>query len=658
MPDYGTNKKVVKKELNYIGRDFTDIRENLIEFAKSYFPTQYNDFNEASPGMMFVEMAAYVGDVLNYYVDNQFRETLIQFAEERKNVLAIAQSYGYKPRLATPSTVELTFTVDVPSKLENGQYKADLDYAGKLAANSTFTANNGTEFTLLDDVDFKVSSSLDTMEIEVLPPTSGTNPTNFRLKKRGLAQSGEREEEEFTFGGAKEFDKIVLSKDKVTSIISVVDSNNNKYYEVPFLAQDTIFEDEENTTLNDPELSEFKNDTPYLLKLIKTARRFVTKVREDDKMELRFGSGVSDNADEDIIPNPDNVGSRLGFGISKLDDSFDPSNFLKTQTFGLAPSNTTLTVTYNYGGAVEHNVSSNSINAFSRKLYTNSTTGLDSGLQDTSTASLTVTNENPSSGGASTETITEIKQNASAYFNAQNRAVTKADYITRVYSLPQKYGNVAKAYIVQDEQLESNGQLQVINGEVIDTRRDQPNTVQNPLALNMYLLGYDSNKNLVRMNRAVKQNIKLYLSQYRLLTDAINLKDGYVVNFGVKFNIVVKRGFNKNDVLFKAIQKVKEFFQTEKWQIGQPIVLSDLAYQISLVDGVVSLVPPETNNPNKELILIENKNSTVHGDTYSDNIYDMLSATKDGIVYTSVDPSIFELKFPNSDIEGRVVGDK
>ena len=658
MPDYGTNKKVVKKELNYIGRDFTDIRENLIEFAKSYFPTQYNDFNEASPGMMFVEMAAYVGDVLNYYVDNQFRETLIQFAEERKNVLSIAQSYGYKPRLATPSTVELTFTVDVPSKLENGEYKADLDYAGKLAANSTFTATNGTEFTLLDDIDFKVSSSLDTMEIEVLPPTSGTNPTNFRLKKRGLVQSGQREEETFTFTTAKEFDKIVLSNDKVTSIVEVVDSDNNKYYEVPFLAQDTVFEDEENTTLNDPELSEFKNDAPYLLKLIKTARRFTTRVRDDNKMELRFGSGVSDNADEELIPNPDNVGSRLGLGISRLDDSFDPSNFLKTQTFGLAPSNTTLTVTYNYGGAVEHNVSSNSINAFSRKLYTNSTTGLSSDLQDTSNASLTVTNENPSSGGASTETITEIKQNASAYFNAQNRAVTKADYITRVYSLPQKYGNVAKAYIVQDEQLETNGQLQVINGVTIDTRRDQANTVLNPLALNMYLLGYDSNKNLVRMNRAVKENIKLYLSQYRLLTDAINLKDGYVVNIGVKFNIVVKRGYNKNDVLFKSIQKVKEFFQTEKWQIGQPIVLSDLAYQISLVDGVVSLVPPEINNPNKELILIENKNSTFHGDTYSDNIYDMLSATKDGIVYTSVDPSIFELKFPNSDIEGKVVGDK
>ena len=158
MPDYGTNKKLVSKEVKYLGRDFTDIRENLIEFAKSYFPNQYNDFNEASPGMMFVEMASYVGDVLNYYVDNQFRETLLQFAEERKNVLAIAQSYGYKPKLATPATVELTVSVEVPAKAVGSNFQADLDYAGVLAANSTVTADNGTEFTLLDDVNFKASS--------------------------------------------------------------------------------------------------------------------------------------------------------------------------------------------------------------------------------------------------------------------------------------------------------------------------------------------------------------------------------------------------------------------------------------------------------------------------------------------------------------------
>ena len=653
--DYGTNKKIVKKDVNYLGRDFRDIRQNLIEFAKTYFPTTYNDFNEASPGMMFVEMAAYVGDVLNYYVDNQFRETLLQFAEERKNVLSIAQSYGYKPKLAAPSTVELTFQVDVPAKdLGGGNYKADLDFGGIIGSDSTVMSTNGTEFTLMDDVNFKVSSSLDPMKVEVLQPASGNIPTNYRLTKKGLAKSGTRKTETYAFTTAKKFDKIVLSNEKVTEIVSVTDSQNNKYYEVPFLAQDTVFESEENTTLNDPALSQYQNDAPYLLKLIKTPRRFTTYVRDDNKMEIRFGSGVSSDPDEELIPNPDNVGSSLGTGISRLDESYDPTNFLKTQTFGLAPSNTTLTVNYNYGGAVEDNVPSNAISRFNRKTYTNSKTGLDSDLQDTSNASLVVFNEEPSSGGASQETLTEIKENAAAYFNAQNRAVTRADYITRVYSLPQKYGNIAKAYVVQDEQLEQEGQLEVIDGVV--KRVGNENTIPNPLALNMYLLGYTGNKKLTQVNQAVKENLKIYLSQYRVLTDAINLKDAYVINIGVKFNIITQRGYNKNDVLFRAIQQVKNFFATEKWQINQPIVLSDLAYQISLVDGVVSIVPPETNNPQKNLIVIENKHLT--SDNYSGNVYDMDSASKDGIIYPSLDPSIFELKFPDTDIEGRVLGDK
>jgi hypothetical protein len=658
MPDYGTNKKLVSKEVNYLGRDFTDIRNNLIEFAKNYFPNQYNDFNEASPGMMFVEMASYVGDVLNYYVDNQFRETLLHYAEERKNVLAIAQSYGYKPKLATPATVQMTVSVEVPAKVAGSGGSAtttpDLDYAGVLSANSTVTANNGAEFTLLDDVNFKASSSLDRMEVQLLDPGSGDVATNYRLTKKVLAQSGTRESEEFTFNNAKEFDKIVLSNEKVTEIISVTDSANNKFYQVPFLAQDTIFETEQNTTLNDPDLAEFETDTPYLLKLIKSSRRFTTYVRDDNKMELRFGSGISDNADEEIIPNPDNVGSSLGSGVSRLDEAFDPSNFLKTQTFGLAPSNTTLTVEYNYGGKVEDNVASNSITGFARKVYTISTEGLDATKKASAESSIKITNETPASGGSSSETLTQIKENASAYFNAQNRAVTKADYITRAYSLPQKYGNIAKAFIVQDEQLELQGQLQVIDGQIVDSRTatKQPN----PLALNMYLLGYDVNKNLVGLNKAVKQNLKTYLSQYRIMTDAINIKDGYIINIGVKFNIIVKRGYNKNDVLFKAIQKAKQFFAPDKWQMNQPIVLSDLAYQISLVDGVVSLVAPEINNPNRDLILIENKHSIQNG--YSGNVYDIGSASQEGIVYPSLDPSIFELKFPNSDIEGKVVGDR
>ena len=642
-PDFGTNLKTINKDVDYLGRDFADIRTNLIEFAKAHFPKTYNDFNETSPGMMFIEMAAYVGDLMNYYIDNQFRETLLLQAEERKNIFAIAQSYGYKPKLAVPATAELNFSVVVPATTNDaGDYVPDLSYAGVVSANSIIESDTGVEFTLLDSVNFKVSSSLDPLVVEQLIPASGTNPTNYRLSKKGIAKSGTRETETFTFSTAQKFAKIVLSNEKVTEIISVTDSNGKKYYEVPFLAQDTIFESIENTSLNDPALSQYQNDTPFLLKLIKASKRFTTRVRADNKTELRFGSGVSDNADEVIIPNPDNVGSSLGFGVSKIDEAFDPSNFLKTETFGQAPANTTLTVVYNYGGEVQHNVQADTITNFTDLTYTINETGLDTDLLGESRQTLGVTNITPAAGGASQETLTEIKENAAAYLNTQNRAVTRQDYITRVYSLPQKYGNIAKAYIAQDEQLEiQNG------GEV---------TIPNPLALNMYVLGYDENKNYQSINQAVKENLKLYLSQYRILTDAINIKNAFIINIAVKFSIVVRKGLNHNDVSFRAIQAVKRHFQTTKWQINQPIILSDIANEVLKVDGVVSVSPPDHNNPNSDLIVIENKNLLSQG--YSGNVYDMTSATRKGIIYPSLDPSIFEVKFPNTDIECEVVGEQ
>ena len=642
--DYNTNKKVVKKEVSYLGRDFSSVRQNLIEFAKTYFPTQYNDFNESSPGMMFVEMASYVGDVLNYYVDNQYRETLLNYAEEKKNVYNIAQSYGYKPRTAVPASVELEVTQTVPAKSTDGgaTYFADLDYAGVVSTNGIVSSDSGVDFTLLDQVDFRVSSSLDPMSVEVVQPSSGNIPTEFLLKKRVLAKSGTTTEQTFTFTSAKKFDKVTLGNTGVTEIVSITDSNSNTWYEVPFLAQDTVFESIENTSLNDPTYSQYQNDTPYMLRLIKSSRRFITRVTEDDRTEVRFGAGISDNPDEVIVPNPDNVGSALGFGVSKLDESFDPSNFMKTKTYGLAPSNTTLTIKYRYGGAVEHNVRANSITSGKNITFTIDSGNLDSTKVQTAEDSLSFNNVLPATGGASKETLTEIKQNALAYLNTQNRAVTRQDYITRVYSLPQKFGNIAKAFIVQDEQNETNTE-----GET--------NIIPNPLAMNMYLLGYDDNRKLTSINDAVKQNLKMYLSQYRILTDAINLKNAYVVNVGVKFAIITQRGYNKSEVLFNCVQAVKKHFDVSKWQINQPIVLSDIAYEISLVEGVASVVPPKDNNPDKQLIVITNKATTSSG--YSGNVYDIESATRDGVIYPSLDPSIFEVKYPNQDILGKVVGD-
>ena len=644
MSDYNTNKKIVKKEVSYLGRDFSSIRQNLIEFAKTYFPNQYNDFNESSPGMMFVEMTSYVGDVLNYYVDNQYKETLLNYAEEKKNVYDIAQSYGYKPKTAVPSSVELEVTQTVPAKSDgSGGYIADLDYAGVLSTGAVVTSETGVDFTLLDEVNFKVSSSLDPMSVEIVTPSSGNIPTDFILKKNVVAQSGTTVEQTFTFNNAKKFDKVTLGNKGVSEIVSITDSNNNTWYEVPFLAQDTVFQSIENTSLNEPTLSSHQNDTPYMLKLIKSSRRFITRVTADDKTEVRFGAGVSDNPDEVIIPNPDNVGSALGFGVSRLDESFDPSNFMKTKTYGLAPANTTLTIKYRYGGEVEHNVRANSINSAKDVTFTIDSGNLNSGLVQTAQDSLSFNNVLPATGGASKETLIDIKQNALSMLNTQNRAVTRQDYITRIYSLPQKFGNIAKAYVIQDEVNQMNEQ------------NDDATPISNPLALNMYLLGYDSQKKLTTINDAVKNNLKTYLSQYRILTDAINLKSAYVINIGVKFSIITNRGFNKSEVLFNCVQAVKRHFDVSKWQINQPIVLSDIANEISLVDGVASIVPPESGNPDKQLILIENKATISQG--YSGNVYDVEKASRNGIIYPSLDPSIFEVKYPNQDILGKVVGD-
>ena len=646
--EYGTNIKVVKRDINYIGREFSSIRANLIEFAKSYFPNAYNDFNESSPGMIFIEMAAYVGDTLNFYIDNQYREALLHSAEEKKNVFKLAQSFGYKPKLANPAVVVADLTIEVPAEtIDDDNYRPDLDYAPIIGENSKFVSTTGIEFRALDDVNFKTSSSLDTREQEV-SQESDNIPTHFKLTKKVLLQSGNSFKQDFTFGNAKKFDKVILSKLDVVEITSCIDDDGNKWYEVPFLAQDTVFDAVENNPVNSPDLSVDSADTPYLLKLIKTARRFTTYVRSDGRTEVRFGAGISSNADEEIIPNPDNVGSSLSTGLSKLDSTFDPSNFLNTKTFGQAPGNITLTFEYTHGGSNDDNVLSNQITTVDSLVYTLDTTGLDGSKATAVRDSIQITNNEPATGGSDGDSLRDVRESALSYMATQGRAVTMQDYITRVYSLPQKYGNIAKAYIVQDEQLD-----QTAGGE--DGDKPDFKEVSNPLALNLYVLGYDYRRNFVNLNNASKQNLKIYLSQYRMITDAINIKDAFIINLGVKFSIITQRGFNKNQVLMKCIERVKNHFSPKKWQINQPIILSDIAYQVSLVNGVASVVPPVEDNPEKSMIVLENLFDKDAG--YSGNVYDLDAATKEGIVYPSLDPCIFEVKFPNLDIEGKVVGD-
>ncbi len=671
MP-YSQNKKAVK-EVRYLNKDFSSFKANLIEFAKIYFPNTYNDFNEASPGMMFIEMASYVGDVLSYYVDNQFKESLLSFAEEKRTVYNMAQSFGYKPKLGSPSSGELDVFQTVPAisegSGENFTTKPDLRYAMEIKSGMRIQGG-GVTFSTVEDCNFKFSSSYDPMDISVYESANNI-PVTYLLKKSVKIESGEVTTEFFTFGNATKFDRVALSNPVVTEVISCTDDDGNDWYPVDYLAQDTVFEDMENNADTDPDLAQYADQSPYLLKLLKTSRRFTTYIREDGKTELRFGAGISDSPDEEIIPNPNNVGSSLPGSPTYLNTAFDPSNFLNTRTYGQAPSNTTLAVTYRYGGGVNHNALANSITSVVSSTINLSSVGLDAGLVNSSRTSLAVTNPDSTTGGKGAESIVEVKNNTLAYFQAQQRAVTKADYITRVYALPPKYGNVAKAYIVQDTQIDpasvnpkpkKKKKKRSIDGkEVINVEPQKPSVIPNPLAMNLYILGFDANRKLISLNQAVKENIQTYLTQFRMMTDAINIKNAYVINIGVKCNILTKSGYNKEQVVLQSIERIKNFFNIDNWQIGQPIVLGDLAYQISLVDGVSAVVAPDDEDESlgksekPPIVQIVNKHSKADG--YSGNLYDIVAATKEGVVYPSMDPSCFEMRFPNIDIEVRVVGD-
>ncbi len=669
--------KDIKKEVRYLNRDFASFRNNLIEYAKVYFPNTYNDFNEASPGMMFIEMASYVGDVLSYYIDQQFKESLLAFAEEKKTVYEIVQSLGYRPKLASPAMATVDFFQTVPAIGSGDSVKPDMDYALTINAGSQVKSQtNNIIFRTLDDVNFKFSSSYDQITTDIFEVDNATNlPTKYLLKKSTKVVSGKMATEYFDFLGATKYSKITLANKNVMDIVSVTDSDGNDWHEVGFLAQDTVFTETENNSSTDPELSQYNDTSPYLLKLKKVARRFTRFINGTDKTELRFGAGISDSPDEELVPNPDNIGSSLPGGVNNFDTAFDPANFLNTKTYGQAPQNTTLTVIYSYGGSTDDNVAQGEVRNISDISYTIDDSALDSAVVGATKNSVAVTNVVPATGGQSSESLREMKENSLAYFQAQQRAVTKEDYITRIYSMPPKYGNIAKAYMVQDEQLEASTDavMEKVKGgnvnksgvlekplskdqeELLAKKSATATRISNPLALNAYVLGYDSTKRLVRLNQAVKENIQTHLGQYRMVTDAINIKDAWVINIGVTFNILTARGFNKHEVVLKCIEKIKGFFDIDKWQINQPIIVADLVYQLSLVDGIAATVPPKENNPNGLPILITNKWKMANG--YSGNIYDINEGTKNGVIYPSVDPSIFELKYPNSDILGKADGD-
>jgi hypothetical protein len=606
------------RNITYLNKDFNQFRNSLIDYAKTYFPTSYTDFSPSSPGMMFMEMSAYVGDIMSFYLDNQIQENFIQYARQSDNLYALAYMLGYTPKVTSVSTVD----VDIYQKIPLVGDLPDYSYAFYVAENLSIQSplQSAAKFLIQDTIDFAFSSSSDPTEVTVY------DANYYLLKKTRKAISSEIKTETFSFTTPTSFPTVEINNSNIIGILDITDSDGNTWYEVPYLAQEMIYDTIKNTNINNPSLSSDSGEAPYLLQLKKVQRRFVTRFLDSTTLQIQFGAGTNtSNNDEEVTPNSDNVGLGLPYRKSKLNTAFSPANFLFTDTYGIAPYQTTLTVRYLVGGGIQSNVGAGTLSVINNKeLFKFQNNNLDPILSNAIFNSVAVTNPLASNGGGAGDTDDDLRLKSMGSFTTQQRTVTQDDYLVRALSLPSNYGNVAKAYI-EPEKISN-----LLPGET-------------PSILNLFILTYDINKHLILSSPALKQNLSTYISQYRVINDSIKIKDAFVINIGVDFEIIVLPNYNSNLVIADCIVKLQDYFNIDKWQINEPIILRDLYVLLDKVNGVQTV----------KNISIVNKYGSALG--YSNYSYDVTGATVNNVVYPSLDPMIFEVKYPNVDIKGKVV---
>ena len=607
------------RDIKYINRDFSEFRQRLIEYSKTYFPNTYNDFSPASPGMMFMEQSAYVGDVLSFYLDNQFQETFTQYAQQTNNIFELAYMFGYKPKISTAAQVTIDVYQQLPSKQVGTEYVPDYDYALNLNENTSISSQNGKSFIIQDKIDFLLSSSQDPTEVSIYQ-ISGNIPQYFLLKKTRNAISAQIKSQTFPFTDPKQFDTIELYENSFLKILDIIDSDGNKWYEVDHLGQEMVLDPVKNTNINDPNGG---NDTSYLLKLKKVQRRFATRNLSNNTIQIQFGAGSPNDTDEEITPNANNIGIGLPFMQDKLTAAYSPVNFLYTGTYGIAPSNTTLTVRYLTGGGVESNIDANTLTSISTTNTNFNNNNLNPTTSNYIFNSLAANNSSAASGGKSGDTLEEIRQNTLALIASQKRSVTADDYLIRALSMPSEFGAVSKAYIEQPKLTDN-----------------QVSTIE---TLNLYVLSQNSSGKLDYAGDTLKNNLRTYLSQYRIIGDNIEIRDAFIINIGVNFEIVVYPEYNNNEVLLNCITSLQNYFNINNWQLNQPIMLRDLYIILDKISGVQTI----------KTVSLTNKAGTSSG--YSQYAYDIAGATQNQVIYPSLDPSIFEVRYPTQDIKGKVV---
>jgi hypothetical protein len=638
---YTDKQKLIETNVNYTSKDFSTIKADLIEYTKAYFPDTYKDFNETSPGMMLIELSSYVGDVLSYYIDYNYKENLLATATEKRNVRRLSEFLGYKVPNKTPSVVRLKVTTTIDADGTTGlplygTAPSSIDSGLQIASN----VDSQILFETTGEIDFTSSGSGDPAVSAPILNSDG-EASSYTLTRYVRAVSGQTKTKSFSVSSPTKFLELDLGDDNVVEIISCIDSSGQNWYEVDYLAQEKVLKEthySDDTTRDSAYDQGDATDSlstipvPYVAEYIKTNKKFISKFDEDTQTyKVCFGNGLFrfSNSGSNVDPVEQAGVTINGTNIADIPGAIS-STIGNNLNLGETPTNTTLTFTYRAGGGATSNVQAGELTTIN-----NPPAGV----------TISVTNDEPSVGGTDGQTVDEIRNNASAFFATQLRCVTKEDYTARIQSIPVKFGSIAKAYV---ERLDSGTLL-------------------------VSTLSYNQNKQLVQTPQLVLQNIATYLNQFRMINDQVdfgvtlkeNLFSGYIINFGVRFIVNGDRRSNPTEVKLNVIQVIKDFFKVEKMQFRQSINLNDLQYNILGLDGVIGIKelslfqsrgPDSDYAANRNMASFQGDGDSISGGESGYGFqYEFDDALVDGIIKPSVTPSVFELKNPNQDIYGKVI---
>ena len=596
--------KVVKPIINYTGRDFASIKKELTNYAQKYYPETFRDFNEASFGSLMLDMVAYVGDIISFYTDYQANESYLDTALEFNNVLKLSKQMGYKYRPNASSFGEASFFVTIPS-IENSVLP-NYDYAPILKRGSTFLTSANQIFTLVEDVIFE--NTEDVVEV-ASTNAAGTSPTRFALKAKGTVVSGELLTTTFEIDEYEKFLKLDIDDENITEIVSVFDSQGNNYYEVDYLSQDVIYV----PVLNTGDTKQFAKN---IYKPISVPRRFTVE-HNLTGLSIQFGFGTEDN--EDKVLDPTSMSLDI-FGKSYITEkSFDPTVLTKTTKLGVVPTNTVLTVIYRRNSEATVNAPVDSLTGVvNADLLFKAGVAIDGPGTAAVRGSLELTNEQTISGDNSSITAKELKVRAHSAFATQNRAVTKDDYIALCYNMPSNFGQIKKAMITRDE------------------------TSFNGKNLNLFTISTNASGKFVETNNIIKQNLRNWINQYKMLGDTIDILDARIINLQIDFSVVSYANVNKFDVITQCVDTLSDFYSDKYYDIGEPFKITDVYKLLNAVPAVVDT----------KLVTV----TQIFGSNYSNYSlsYDDL-ISHDGRYLIPPDDVVFEIKFPSADISGEVI---